>query len=190
MLPPAMHPPLPLGLAPPPRLHTCICLASMPMCSGPAFAYLQHHLWPFYGHPRMHDDIMQPLPWLCPLASPMLSAMPFGPACPWTYDIHSSSASMYAWRPWCHLWPCAPHDVTMHHLRLMASPMTCPPRCHLTTPWYHHTPHDDIIRHHYNSLYVMTDAWHHNDIITPPWHHPDSTMTRPRYHRSSATRLN
>jgi len=46
------------------------------MHSSSASAYLWHHLWPFYGHPHTHDDIMQPLPQLCPSALPSLSGMP------------------------------------------------------------------------------------------------------------------
>jgi len=187
------HPPLPPGLAPPPRPHTCIQPASMPMHSSPGSAYPQHHLQPFYGHPHMHDDIMQPLPWLHPLALPMFSAMPFGPACPWTYDIHSSSAPTYAWCPWHHLWPCAPHDVTMHHLRLMASPMTCPSRCHPMTPWYYHMLHNDIIQHHYVIPWptpchdeCLTSRWHHYST----WYHPDFMMTHPCHCRGSAKSIN
>jgi len=151
------------------------------MHSGSAPANPQHHLRPIYGHPRMHDDIMQSLPWLRPLALPLLSAMPFGLACPRTYDICSSSAPTYAWRPWRHLWPCAPHDITMHHLRLMASPMMCPSRCHSTTPWYHHTLHDDIIRHHYVIPWPApchdecpTSRWHHCSTMISSWLHDDS----------------
>jgi len=60
-----MHPPPP-GLALPHRPHTCIQLASLPMHPGPTVAYFWHHLWLHHSHPCMHDNIMQPLPWLWP----------------------------------------------------------------------------------------------------------------------------
>jgi len=150
----------------------------------------------------MHDNIMQPLPWLRPSASPLLLATPIGPAYPQTYDARSSSAPMYAWHPWHHLWPCASHNITMHHLWLTASPMICPSQCHPTTLWYHHMLHNDIIWHHYVIPWpvpchdkCLTSRWHHCSIITSSWLHDDSPSSSQMLRkelklRSSKMRLN
>jgi len=69
----------------------------------------------------MHDNIMQPLPWLCPLASPLLSAMP--PALPTLRPM------TYTLAPPLHMHDA--YDVTYNHALHMTSPC-------ITFDYWHH----------------------------------------------------